>query len=197
MVHATLSAYSEVVYWRRNLFLVPYGKVGRAFVRELTNLFLAFSQESALERIAIQAAMVACTLLLQKPHFTSKCKDHTKTLERRLKAWQDGDIDGLMREGRTLQHHLPLIRRSKDEEGRSRIFAKLVMEGKIHSAVRFLSENQGRGVLDLNEFVDSSRTCTVLDVLSKKHPPGQDMAIDTLVTTSEEPPEMHLYFLND
>ena len=65
------------------------------------------------------------------------------------------------------------------------------MEGKIHSAVRFLSKNQGGGVLDLNEFVDDSRTCTVLDVLSEKHPPGQDMAIDTLVTTFEEPPETH------
>ena len=57
-VHATLSAYSEVVHWRRNVFLVPYRKVGGAFVRELTNLFLAFSQESALERIANQAAHV-------------------------------------------------------------------------------------------------------------------------------------------
>ena len=112
-------------------------------------------------------------------------------LECCLKVWQDGDIDGLMRGGRTLQHPPPLIRRSKDEEGRSRIFAKLVMEGKIHSAVRFLSENQGGGVLDLNEFVDDSRTRTVLDVLSEKHPPGQDMAIDALVTTSEEPPETH------
>ena len=71
------------------------------------------------------------------------------------------------------------------------------MEGKIHSAVRFLSENQGGGVLDLNEFVDGSRTRTVLGVLSEKHPPGQDMAIDTLVTTSEEPPETHPILLND
>ena len=51
--------------------------------------------------------------------------------------------------------------------------------------------------MDLNEFVVDSRTRTVLDVLSEKHPPGQDMAFDALVTTSEEPPETHTILLND
>ena len=45
------SAYCEVVHWRRNLFLVQSGSVGKAFVRELTRLFKAYAQASALELV--------------------------------------------------------------------------------------------------------------------------------------------------
>ena len=32
-------AYDEVVHWKRNLFVVPFGKAGKEFVQELTRLF--------------------------------------------------------------------------------------------------------------------------------------------------------------
>ena len=47
--------------------------------------------------------MVGCALLLQKPHSQSKSRDHVAALARRLRAWRTGDIDGLLREGRTIQ----------------------------------------------------------------------------------------------
>ena len=59
-----------------------------------------------MESVAFEAIMVACILLLQKPHPASKSRDHVAALERRLKAWKDADIDGLMREGTTMQNHL-------------------------------------------------------------------------------------------
>ena len=45
-IHA---AYNECVHWRRNAFLVPSGSVGKQFVKELTRLFDAYAQGSALE----------------------------------------------------------------------------------------------------------------------------------------------------
>ena len=33
------SAYSEIVHWRPNLFIVPYGNIGKTFVLELSRLF--------------------------------------------------------------------------------------------------------------------------------------------------------------
>ena len=98
-------AYAEIVHWRRNVFMVPSGKAGKRFVQELTRLFSAYADASAMEGIAIKAAMTACSLLLQKPHSGSKSHDHATALERRLKSWEEGDIDGLMREGRTIQNH--------------------------------------------------------------------------------------------
>ena len=48
------------------------------------------------------------------------------------------------------------------------IFSRLVFEGKIHAAIRFLSDNRGGGVLNLSAVIDDDRT--VLDVLMEKHP---------------------------
>ena len=95
--------YEVIVHWRRNLFKVPSGKAGKAFVQELVRMFHAYANASALESVAMKAAMVMPALLLQKPHPRSKAKDHTIHLERRLRLWSEGD---LMKEGYTIQHHL-------------------------------------------------------------------------------------------
>ena len=60
------AAYAEVTHWRRNVFLVPSGEAGKEFVLELARLFRTYAESSALESIALTAAMVLPTLLLQK-----------------------------------------------------------------------------------------------------------------------------------
>ena len=90
----------------------------------------------ALESAAWSQITVACALLLQKPHPMSKCRDHVSALERQIVAWKDGVIDGLMREGRTIQAHLRTVRRNAPEQN-ARIFAKLMFEGKTHAALRY------------------------------------------------------------
>ena len=71
--------------------MVPFGKVGSAFVSELTNLFNSYGNASAQECIALKAAMVMPALLLQRPHVNSKSRDHLACLERRLPLWKDGN----------------------------------------------------------------------------------------------------------
>ena len=132
--HVIQCAYSEIAHWRRNTFMVPSSKAGKQFVRELTALFNAYVQGSALESVALTSVMVACALLLQNPHPTSKCRDHVTALERRLSAWRDVDIEGLMREGRTIQTHLQFRRHNAPDQN-SRIFSKLMFEGKTHAAL--------------------------------------------------------------
>ena len=96
-------AYSLVVHWKRNIFSVPSGKVGTSFVSELSRLFCAYAEGTALESIALKAAMTSCALLLQKPNHSSKTKDHIACLERRMSSWKAGDIDELLSEGLTIQ----------------------------------------------------------------------------------------------
>ena len=50
-------AYVEIVKWKRNVFLVPSGKAGKQFVREITTLLLAYAQRFALESVAMEALM--------------------------------------------------------------------------------------------------------------------------------------------
>jgi len=44
----------EAVHWRRNLFNIPSGKVEVAFVNELSRLFWAYAESSALEGVALK-----------------------------------------------------------------------------------------------------------------------------------------------
>ena len=123
--------YKEVVHWKRNLFKIPSGKSGKSFVQELARFFHTYADKSALEAIALEAAMVLPALILQKSHPNSKVKEHTAQLERRLKAWKDGNLEELLHESRTIQSkfsrsHQP---RGKLSEQLARSFANLMMEG--------------------------------------------------------------------
>eukprot|EP00731_Ephydatia_muelleri_P026168 Em0018g268a len=88
-------AYTEVVFWKKNVFTVPLGASGKSFVSELARLFQAYSDGSGLESIALKAITVASRLLLQKPFRTSKAKDHTSCLKRRLTSWKEVIFDGI------------------------------------------------------------------------------------------------------
>ena len=80
--HSLHATYVEVVHWRRNCFHVPFGKAGKDFVRELSKLYSAYGSASALESVALKAAVVLPILLLQKPSRTSKTKQHITLLDR-------------------------------------------------------------------------------------------------------------------
>ena len=93
-------AYVEVVHWK-NLFKVPLGNVGKTFVAELSRLYNAFASGSALESIALMAAIVLPILvLLQSPHCRSRVKELIACFKRRLKLWRAGDLlHSLKKEG--------------------------------------------------------------------------------------------------
>ena len=76
-----ISCYNEIVHWRQNVFKVPTGKVGNLFVPELARLFQAYADSSAMKSVALYAAMVMPSLLLQKPYPKSKSKDHNSSFK--------------------------------------------------------------------------------------------------------------------
>ena len=86
-------AYSTVVHWRWNIFSIPSGN----------RLFCAYAVGSALESVALKAAMTMCALLLQKPSRSSKAKDHVACLERRMATCKAEDLNELLEEGLTIQ----------------------------------------------------------------------------------------------
>lgn len=67
-------AYDVVVHWPHNLFLVPFGKVGKAFVLELARLFTVYGKGGTMKCIAIKAAMAFGYVLLIVAEATSICK---------------------------------------------------------------------------------------------------------------------------
>ncbi len=125
------TAYDEVVCWRRNNFPVPTSKAGTAFIPELSGLFRAYAEGTALECVALKAITVASILLLQKPHRKSKAREHTSCLERRLQLWSEGEFDDLLNVGKALQGRLPKIHKTKyAEDHLAHSFSNLMLRAR-------------------------------------------------------------------
>ena len=119
--------------------------------------------------------MLIPLLLLQKPHPKSKAKDHVACLDRRLTEWDNGGIEDLVREGRSIQNHHAVNQRLTRFHNKllGQTFAKLMMAGRTASALRLLPESEKSRLLRLDDQAEGkSIGTTVRDVLREKHPPA-------------------------
>ena len=151
------------------------GRVVKSSFCELSSLYSAFASASSMESIALKATVVMPILLLQKPHQRSKTKDHIACLERRLRVWKEGNLNGLIIEGRTIQSRLPKSDKTKSTRNLPRSFANLMFAGKIKAALDLLSHAENGGILHLHDPSDPSDpdSPTVRETLTNKHPQGQ------------------------
>ena len=173
------SIYDGIVKWRKNLFLVPRGKAGTDFIREITRLIKLFTTITKWSRIALTLVHIFIPLMLQKPSSKSKAKDHLKYLERRLKLWNAGDFAALLAENDEIQK-----RRSQDErkESREKAFCRLMFMGKVSQAMKFIdNENNTCGVHTLTE--------EIKELLLEKHPKAREPSNEILLPTVATEPD--------
>ena len=123
--------------------------------------------------IGLRAFMILPSLLLQKPSSRSKAKEHAACLARRLTLWRNDEISALMKECRHIQKKLISSKKQRTTEDIARIFAKLVMEGKLSAALKFLDSANSGGILGLSE--------KVINDLKSKHPPAEPVADNCLL----------------
>lgn len=165
-------AYNEITQWRKNAFLIPYGRAGKDFIDQLTIHFNTWNNGADGKHVSLKAAFVLMAVALQKPHKKSKAKEHQECLIKRLALWKDGDVDGLVREGRLIQRRLTSSKRTEPAD-KAKVFANLIMKGQIHSALRYLSSDEGGGILPLSD--------DVLQQLKEKHPDAQGAQLGSLL----------------
>lgn len=159
----------------------------------MARLYDAFYCGSALESVALMATSILPILLLQKPHTRSRAKDLITYLERRMKAWKDGDLADLVREGRTIQQRLPktFLQNDENESRLARRFANLMFQGKTKAALDLLSNCGKGGVLHLDQPANPNEpdSGTVREVLASKHPTSHPASPDSCLLGP--PPEVH------
>ena len=107
--------YDELVKWRKNAFIVPSGK---KIVNLLTFWLDHFNNNTCYKGIALKVFMVLPSLLLQKPSTNSKMKEHSHVLEGRIKLWNEGRINELLIECRSIQRKLALIKTRSTDDAR-------------------------------------------------------------------------------
>ena len=137
------------IHWKCNIFLLPSGNAGRSFIQEMTSLLNAFADGSTMESVALKASFVMQMLLLRKPNKRSKAMDHISNLKRRLELWKQGNIEALLQECKCIQKPLVNKPRPSDNDAIARNFGRMMEQGKVKAALRYLSQNTSGGVLRL------------------------------------------------
>ena len=129
-------------------------------------------------------------LLLQREKMVTKTKDVRMLVERRLRSWINEEFDALMSEAircgkqRCHQHKKDV---GSDEEHTIKIFSRLIIQGKLRAAVRWITERDKGGVLHPEEFSSKEPSKTVLDVLREKHPEPECPHPDSLLKVDSFP----------
>ena len=77
----------------------------------------------------------------------SEIKSH---VEKRLNHWKNKDVEGLLNEPRTIQKKLPQRQKPQSTKEKAKIFAKLVLQGKVNAAIRLRDDDSSSGVLPLS-----------------------------------------------
>ena len=139
--------YEEVIFWKRNLFMLPSGKVDKEFFEECCRLVNEWVDDGPLHLIALKAIMIMPSLLLQKPSKKSKSKDHVEKLRKRLDLWKSGSFDELVREARFIQSNVRQNRGADNIEQVAKKFNGFIINGKINAALKLLSDAQTNGIL--------------------------------------------------
>jgi len=171
--------YEKVVFWRKNLFMLPTGRAGKKFIDEITRLLHCWVDKSALADVAFKAIMIMPNLLLQKPSKTSKAKDHFNALEKRMELWESGDVLALYKESETIQKAFTKTSTSKKDINHiSKKFANLMQKGNVNAAIKLLSNNMHNGILPLNE--------ATIELLRQKHPSKQEASCSVLLPDNPE-----------
>ena len=165
--------YDEIVKFRRNLFKVPSGKTGKDFVNLLSYWLRQFNLNSNLNSVSLKVFMILPSLILQKPSSKSKSKEHTECVKRRLELWERGEVLSLLKEASVIQTRLTSGKKKRSMEDISRVFSKLVMEGKITAALKFLDSEASNGILTISD--------DVLAELKAKHPDAEPASDECLL----------------
>ena len=154
--------YEVIVTWRKNLFMLPNGQSGKNYIREITRLINAWTENSPLKDIAWKAIFIMPALLLQKPAKESKAKDHVNALKRRLTLWYNGEFENLLDERQTLQNRIPKTPMKNDIAAISKKFAAHMKKGEVHKAINMLTNSMSNGILPLTDEMRHRKMCDEL-----------------------------------
>ena len=143
---------------QKKLYFLPNGNIGRKYLDLLTHelKLLSTTADSASERV-----LVMSRVLLQRDPMIKASKDIRTLIGRLIQDWKENKFDKLLakavRCGKTKQ----INQDNLDDKHVSKVFASLMMKGKVRSAMRWLSERTSGGVLDPMQEVKKGVTVEV------------------------------------
>ena len=144
---------------------LPNGNIGRKYVDLLTHelKLLSTTADSTSGRV-----LVMSRVWLQRDPMIKASKDIRTLIGRRIEDWKENKVDQLLAEAVRCGKKKQINHDSLDVKHVSKVFASLMMKGKVRSVMRWLSERTSGGMSDPMQEVRKS--VTVLETLKSKHP---------------------------
>ena len=158
--------------WRRNLFKLPKGNLGKKFVDEKTKLLNRWATTN--EEEALTQLMIMPNLLLQRTSKKTKARENKNHLQRRLELWENGKLNELMEEGKSIQNRLPKLPSRQSEEEMIKAFRNHMLKGNVNGALRLLNQANNKGILPITE--------ETIKLLHEKHPVGEPQHEEMLLS---------------
>ena len=155
---------------RGKQYQLPGGNVGTRFV----NLLAVEIERCTAKRQPSEREFIFTALVLQRNKMVKKAKDIRPLLTRRMDMWEAGQLKELLQEAQRCDRQLTTSITPMSPEQVERTFARMMMQGRVPSAVRLLTDRLGGGVLDPGaeaQGKDGGLQKTVFDILQEKHPP--------------------------
>ena len=192
---------SDVWYkrWKTLVFLqskhyeIPGGAIGRRYVDLLSE---EVSQVGA-GNYSSDRVIAFSALMLQRDRMIKRSCDVRRVIERRMDLWKNQEFNVLLQEAIRCDKSLKNTRKSDmNKDHVTKVFTKLMLQGKIRAAVRWLSEKARGGILHPMDQVESkvSVKLQVWEVLRNKHPnpsiPSNDPLIENEVLPEFEDVEI-------
>ena len=130
----------------------------------MSRLLEIYNNNSAGATSSIFAFTLLPVLLLQKQSKNSKNRDHVNCLQQRLVKWNDGDVDGLLKETDEIQRiFCHAMKTSKQKPLDPNSLSALIHSGKYNTAISSLdTESKPLPMSD-----------EVVSILREKHPKSE------------------------
>ena len=170
-------------------YSLPGGSVGRKYVDALTDEV----SHLASGNYPSERLIVFSSVILQCDRTVKKGCDIRRLLERRLGLWHEGKFDVLLQEAMRCDKALKNQRKLYADAHVDKVFSRLMLQGKIRAALRWITDRSNCGLLapadevELRAGDNSIVKKTVSEVLASKHPEPRPPHSLSLLTADELP----------
>ena len=186
--------WTTVANLKGKLYHVPGGSVGRKYVEQLS---LEVSYLAA-GNFPFERLMVFSAVVLQRNRLVRKGSDIRRVLERRLMMWSNNEFDLLLEEAVKCDRTIRVNVQRVTEDHFVSVFTRLMLQGNIRAAVRWLSGHSSGMVLPSNSTIKLKHPdgtvsqTTVFEVLKMKHPEPHSPSASTLLKCDSLPLRLDL-----
>ena len=162
---------------------VPRAGVGKDFVNTLSSIM----NDVIDRKCNMEKFLTFQMVILQRIPAVKTMSDVRRRLKWRLDLWKSKQYTVLVEDTiRSMEASLSKARGSTTPAQRAKAFDAKVKRGKLRSAVRYITDREGGGVLYPQDIDDKSGK-TVIDALRDKHPPMREPGAAAMPTFDTTP----------